>query len=454
MRSLWRPAAAVATLVASGGILAAGIAIGPAFANGEPIMIGPFAIVNCSSASPCQTYKNASTGAGLQSQSAQGTALTGIAATSGSGVSGSSVKGYGVIGASKSGAGVRGQSTSGPGMFGSSNTNSGVSGVSTSSNGILGTSTSGPGVAAVSTNGDGLYARSNGGPGVYATSVANNAITGGSTNGSGVYGSSSASSGVVGVSNNADGVYAVSTSGYALEAQSSVADAVHAVNSSSGTAVAALANSGDAVYAYTNAGIGMAANTGSGNGADITGTYIGVVGKAPASGGFPMVLGDTNNNDLFFVDGAGNVFYHGTLNTFLKTGRGDTLIGYGTETTSPTVEDTGSGQLVDGVAFVRLDAAYAQAIDMRAAYHVMLTPNGDTRGLFVATKSPSGFVVREVQGGRGTLAFDYHIYASAQGHAGQRMLVLPRAAAQAFMPRLTPAQLPRLPSHKPPLFHH
>src|ERR1700681_2448076 len=98
------------------------------------------------------------------------------------------------------------------------------------------------------------------------------------------------------------------------------------------------------------------------------------------------------------------------------------------------MEDTGSGQLVNGVAFVNLDATFAQSIDPRQAYHVMLTPDGDTRGLFVASKSPNRFVVREVQGGRGSLSFDYHIYAAKLGHANERMVEMTPAQAAAFMP--------------------
>jgi hypothetical protein len=64
----------------------------------------------------------------------------------------------------------------------------------------------------------------------------------------------------------------------------------------------------------------------------------------------------------------------------------------------------------------------------------MLTPDGDTKGLFVASKSPSGFVVREVQGGHATISFDYHIYATSLGQAGQRMTELTPAQSAAVMP--------------------
>src|SRR5262249_41115941 len=86
------------------------------------------------------------------------------------------------------------------------------------------------------------------------------------------------------------------------------------------------------------------------------------------------------------------------------------------------------------IATVSLNPTFARAIDAHQAYQVMLTPDGDTRGLFVASKSPNGFVVREVQGGRGTLDFDYHIYAVAFGQAGQHMTEMTRSQAAQVMP--------------------
>ena len=63
--------------------------------------------------------------------------------------------------------------------------------------------------------------------------------------------------------------------------------------------------------------------------------------------------------------------------------------------------------------------------------------DGDTRGLYVASKSATAFVVREVQGGRGNFGFDYHIYASEIGHAGERMtMVSGSSLAAPHAPRL------------------
>jgi hypothetical protein len=355
--------------------MTAALTIGPALANGEEVRIGPFVIITCTSSSPCQTYKNNGYGAGLKGLTANGTGLQGVATSAGNGV----------VGQAKANTGVEGIADGGSGVYGQSNSGFGVSGQSTSSYGV----------------------------------------TGFSNNNYGMLGISNSSAGVYGYSTGQDGVLAVSDAYYALEAHSKQNDAVHAFNENTGTAVAALATNGSALYAQTVTGLGAYVSTSSGNGADVTGTYIGLTGRAPAgTGQFPLDLTDSTGNNLFFVNGNGDVFYHGTLNGFLKTPRG-IVTAYVPQDTSPTVEYTGSGQLISGSAFVRLDQTFAMTIDLNTAYHVVLTPDGDTRGLYVASKNPSGFLVREVQGGRGTLSFDYHIYAPAFDR--DRISVMPHA---------------------------
>jgi hypothetical protein len=62
---------------------------------------------------------------------------------------------------------------------------------------------------------------------------------------------------------------------------------------------------------------------------------------------------------------------------------------------------------------------------MRRAYHVFVTPEGDCKGLYVTQKSPAGFVVRELQGGRSTLTFDYRIVAKPLDDDGRRLALAP-----------------------------
>jgi len=93
---------------------------------------------------------------------------------------------------------------------------------------------------------------------------------------------------------------------------------------------------------------------------------------------------------------------------------------YGEQSTVPTMDDVGYAQLVDGSATVPLAADFRQTVD-GSRYMVFLTPHGDSNGLYVASESAAGFVVRESHGGRSTLAFDYRIVAQQYGAHGERL---------------------------------
>ena len=92
---------------------------------------------------------------------------------------------------------------------------------------------------------------------------------------------------------------------------------------------------------------------------------------------------------------------------------------------------------------------FAASIDSATAYRVFVTPAGDTRGLFVSSRSPAGLVVREAQIGHSTVAFDYRVVATALGKTGQRMAPVNAAIdasfAKAPLPVLPTAAVPALP---------
>jgi hypothetical protein len=70
---------------------------------------------------------------------------------------------------------------------------------------------------------------------------------------------------------------------------------------------------------------------------------------------------------------------------------------------------------------VRLDPAFANVIDPGRPYLVLNTPEGDTRGLYVAQRTATGFTVRETMGGHSTLAFAYRIVAHPFGAREPRL---------------------------------
>jgi hypothetical protein len=133
----------------------------------------------------------------------------------------------------------------------------------------------------------------------------------------------------------------------------------------------------------------------------------------------------------FSISNAGSEDLSGTLitskGTYVRTAgtSGTRRIAFGTRSTAPEIEDVGEGSLVNGRGIVTIDPALADTIDMRRAYHVFITPEGESNQLYVTQKTPGSFVVREAHGGRSTIAFDYRIVAKPHEENGDRLAVAP-----------------------------
>jgi hypothetical protein len=254
----------------------------------------------------------------------------------------------------------------------------GVEGTSTKANGVEGTTTATNGdsaVAGISSgatgHANGVYGRSSNGPGVYGSSSTANAVEG--------HASTSGSSGIAG--------FALNTS-----------------QSNSGIGVSAeAAGYYEALYAQ----------------ADSANTYI-FEGFNTATGGY------------CHIDEIGNLGCSGSedvkaVRTRHLNSDGQHVLAYAAESASATLDDVGTGRMVGGIAHVVIDRAFGSAIDRNSPYHVFLTPMGDTRGLYVSAKAPSGFEVRETQGGRSTLSFDYRIVARPLDAKDDRLPIAPAA---------------------------
>jgi hypothetical protein len=134
---------------------------------------------------------------------------------------------------------------------------------------------------------------------------------------------------------------------------------------------------------------------------------------------------DSYNQDFFSVDYLGNGYFTNTVdatkyNTHHATRDGE-VRAFAAESTRETIEDTGTSRLVNGEGAVRFDSALANVIDMRQGYQVFLTPDGETRGLYIARKSEGGFIVREIEHGRSSIEFDYRLVAHPVGSTNERL---------------------------------
>jgi hypothetical protein len=361
---------------------------------------------------------------GFNNSSIGGTGVAGFAnAASGftNGVFGQSVSPNGTAMLGFNGAG-----TDGIGVRGIANGTSGFA------NGVVGESSS--------PNGNGVIAQnraSYGGVGVMgvadSTSGPANGVIGVSSSsaGNGVFGGNNATDGGIGLSGlangttgNAYGVFgATATTGFG-------AGVLGSAFATTGTAFGIFA---DANSPNGNAIFGDAASP-SGYPTAVVGFLNsndgGVAGQFVAHAGAGLILqglSGPNFSQVFSLDAKGNLHIAGNLTVdgtksstaTLQNGRQVAL--YAVESPENWFEDFGSGELKSGVAWVPLDPSFGEATNAAISYHVFLTPNGDSNGIYVARKTAAGFEVREHGDGGSNVTFDYRIVVRRRGYETMRM---------------------------------
>jgi hypothetical protein len=330
-----------------------------------------------------------------------GTGYTGVEGSGSEiGVSGSAPQGVGVYGTSSTGYGLLGSASQGIGVLGASNSQAGVRGESNSSSGVFGRSN------APSSTPAGQLPQSAG-------------VRGESANEAGVFGRSDGSYGVVGYSRDRIGVWGYSASthpempaihgisentfGVVGEAAAASKFGVFGRNnhSSGGFGVTGRARSDTGVLGSSNNHVGVRGETATGWGGIFSGPGNTLVGGALA------VVGD-------FVQG------RGVKSAAVPHPDGSHRLLYCMESPESWFEDFGSAEMTEGRARVELDGDFA-AVVRTEEYHVFLTPEGDSNGLYVSGKDPAGFEVREQQGGTSSLRFSYRVVAKRQDVEARRL---------------------------------
>jgi hypothetical protein len=352
--------------------------------------------------------------------------------------------------------GVVGGSTSGVGVYGATDGLSVPPLTTFTSNGVWGQANGGgSGVRGDNLNntsgGIGVLGNATGGSfgaigvsgvssGQGGTGVSGVCDTGGQA--SGVYGSSSSGYGVVGYGA-AAGVYGVS--------QTQGGPGVHGSNQNGGTGVIGESNSAIGVWGVTTTwGQGLAnpavAGTNNGGGAGLVGFTAGPssIGLAGATTSGIGAYGSSQtgiglfgySNTGFAINGnspgggyagyfSGPVFVTGSLTAMgaksaAVRSKGELRRVYSLESPESWFEDFGNGQLTGGQATVSLEPGFAGIVHTDT-YHVFLTAYGDSQGLYVSERHNSGFTVREQQGGKSNIAFDYRVVAKRADIEGTRL---------------------------------
>jgi len=121
------------------------------------------------------------------------------------------------------------------------------------------------------------------------------------------------------------------------------------------------------------------------------------------------------------IDTSANLTCTGVLTGVVKADDGKETAIYAMQSAENWLEDAGSGQLANGSVRIELDPAFAQTVNAGVEYHVFLTPNGDSKGLFVSQKTATSFEVHEQGGGTSSIAFDYRIMAKRKGYENVRL---------------------------------
>lgn len=122
------------------------------------------------------------------------------------------------------------------------------------------------------------------------------------------------------------------------------------------------------------------------------------------------------------MDVSGTLDCEGTVTTVVPAASGARKVSlYAVQSPENWFEDFGSGALNNGSATIALDSTFAQTINTGTEYHVFLTPNGDSKGLYVSQKTATSFEVREQGGGHSSIAFDYRVVAKRSGYENVRL---------------------------------
>lgn len=178
------------------------------------------------------------------------------------------------------------------------------------------------------------------------------------------------------------------------------------------------ANGLNGIYAYSS-------GRNSGFFENNTSSYYTLFSYQDSSSGYSLGAEDSATGDYFSVDYDGDGYFSGTMDAsyyyeHLRV-RNGYVRAFNAVSTRQTIEDTGTARLMNGEAAVRFDGALSGAIDIRQGYQVFLTPDGETRGLFVSQKYEGGFIVREIEHGRSNIMFDYRVVAHPVGSTDARL---------------------------------
>jgi hypothetical protein len=371
------------------------------------------AIMSCAQSTACLEWDNTKTGDAVKGVSSKGDAIHGQTK-------------FNSTGKTAGRAGVFGEDLSTSGTL-----NAGVSGVSTNGAGVIGTSSTFNAVEGLSKNSTGVYGQT-GAPGGFGSAGRNTTASGGG--GAGVFGDGGpVSVGVIGTASSGNGVYAYSGTGTSLHVNQGPTTSTDELwlqgnNATPHFLFDATDQNSNTLFYVQSSGFTAAQGVFIINGNAAMGAPFNIAGATHSDLDIARFF-DGNEVLTSHITDEGNIHITGQLFSAGPCQSGCSVGGkpvravntYGSVAAQPMIEDTGEAELVEGSASVALDPKFANVIDPTSTYVVLLTPEGDCRGLYVGNRTATGFTVRELQGGRTNVGFAYRIVAKRFGLDAQRL---------------------------------
>jgi hypothetical protein len=174
------------------------------------------------------------------------------------------------------------------------------------------------------------------------------------------------------------------------------------------------------VFVGNNAGASTLVN---GSGVAGTGVSVGVYGHATSSSGF-----GTGSFGGYFTHGGTAYAYvggrqgvtnykilgSGSVSTIVNDQNEEPVIMYCPEAPEILFQDYGTGELVNGKAYIKMDPIFTKNIhvDKDNPIKVFVQLEGDCKGVYVTNKTAEGFEVVELQGGTSNVPFSWTVTAT------------------------------------------
>ncbi len=144
-------------------------------------------------------------------------------------------------------------------------------------------------------------------------------------------------------------------------------------------------------------------------------------------GGYFYSGGNDNGSYAYAGTRVGNTNYkiigNGTVSTIVEgaTPGSANKVMFAPEAPEVLLEDYGTGQLVNGLATIKIDPIFTRNIDVNNTrpLKVFIQLEGECNGVFVTNKSANGFTVKELQNGNSNVSFSWHIVANRKDEASK-----------------------------------